>query len=259
MDTDPVLLEVRDGVAHVTLNRPETGNALDIPVSRALLGRLRQVAADETARVVLLTGQGRAFCAGGDLRSMQAAADRGAYVLELAQAAHAAVRGLAALDKPVVTAVQGSAAGAGLSLVLLSDLVLAAPDAVFITAYTAVGLTPDCGQSWLLPRAVGTTRALDLLLTSPAVAAPEAHALGIISRVAAQGSVFAEAEALALKLARGPATALGQARALVRSGQADGFDAHLDREAETIARMAATPMAGTLIGAFLARRSNSRN
>jgi len=254
MDTDPVLLEVRDGVAHVTLNRPETGNALDIPVSRALLGRLRQVAADETARVVLLTGQGRAFCAGGDLRSMQAAADRGAYVLELAQAAHAAVRGLAALDKPVVTAVQGSAAGAGLSLVLLSDLVLAAPDAVFVTAYTAVGLTPDCGQSWLLPRAVGTTRALDLLLTSPAVAAPEARALGIVSRVAGQDGVLAEAEALALKLARGPANALGQARTLVRAGYADGFDAHLDLEAETIARMAATPTAGLLIDAFLDRR-----
>jgi 2-(1,2-epoxy-1,2-dihydrophenyl)acetyl-CoA isomerase len=140
MDTDPVLFAVRDGVAHITLNRPETGNALDVPVSRALLGRLQQVAADETAHVVLLTGSGRAFCAGGDLRSMQAAADRGAYVLELARAAHGAIRGLAALGKPVITAVQGSAAGAGLSLVLLSDLVLAAPDAVFVTAYTAVGL-----------------------------------------------------------------------------------------------------------------------
>jgi 2-(1,2-epoxy-1,2-dihydrophenyl)acetyl-CoA isomerase len=253
MNTDPVLLDVRDGVAHVTLNRPETGNALDVPVSRALLGILRQVAADDSAHAVLLTGSGRAFCAGGDLRSMDAATDRGGYVLELAHAAHDAVRALEALGKPVVTAVQGSAAGAGLSLALLSDFVLAAPDSVFVTAYTAVGLTPDCGQSWLLPRAVGTMRALDLLLISRSVPAQEAHVLGIVSRVTGQGSVFAEAEALALKLARGPAHALGHTRALVRSGYADGFAAHLDREAETISQMAATEAAGTLISAFLTR------
>jgi 2-(1,2-epoxy-1,2-dihydrophenyl)acetyl-CoA isomerase len=185
---------------------------------------------------------------------MQAAADRGAYVPELVQAAHGAIRALSALEKPVITAIQGSAAGAGLSLALLSDLVLAAPESVFVTAYTAVGLTPDCGQSWLLPRTVGITRALDLMLTSRALPAQEAHALGIVSRVASQGDVLSEAQALALKIAKGPALALGQAKALIRSGYADGFGAHLDREAETISRMAATETAGTLIEAFLTRK-----
>ena len=255
MATDPVLLNVRDGVASITLNRPESGNALDLPVSGALLGILRQVAADDSARAVLLRGSGRKFCVGGDLRSMRAAPDRGAYVLELAHAAHDAVRALAALEKPVVTAVQGSAAGAGLSLTLLSDLVLADPQSVFVTAYTAVGLTPDCGQSWLLPRAVGVTRALDLTLTSRAISAQDAHALGIVSRIADQESLFTEAETLALKLAQAPAGALGHARALIRSGYADGFEAHLDREAETISRMAATEEAGTMINAFLTRKS----
>lgn len=252
-DDDGVLLALEGGVATITLNQPASGNALDLRLVRGLDRALRDVAADDRARVVLLTGNGRLFCAGGDLRAMHAAADRGAFVHQLALAAHGAVRALAALEKPVVAAVHGSAAGAGFSLVLLSDLVLAAPRTTFVTGYTAVGLTPDCGLSWLLPRAVGLGRALDLTLTPRKLTADEALAMGLVTRVVKEDTLLQDARSLCAELAQGPAHALGQARALTRSGYAAGFDEQLDREAETIARMAATEATGALIASFLER------
>jgi 2-(1,2-epoxy-1,2-dihydrophenyl)acetyl-CoA isomerase len=210
------------------------------------------IARDEVVRTVLLAGRGRMFCAGGDLRSMYAAENRGSFVHALALAAHDAVRALATLRKPIVAAVRGSAAGAGLSLALLADIVLADPGSSFLTAYTSVGLTPDCGQSWLLPRAVGTQRALELTLMPRRVSAEEAHALGIVSRVVAERDLIDEATAVAERLAAGPAHALGEARALIREAALEGFDAHLDLEAATIARMAASAEAGSLIASFFA-------
>ena len=145
--TDPVLLEVADGVARVTFNRPEANNALDMAVAVAFERVIAEVEADPAARVVLLAGAGRMFSAGGDLMAMRDAAERGEFVGKLVDAAHAGIRRLARLQKPVVCAVQGAAAGGGLSFVLLADLVVAARSAKVTTAYATVGLTPDCGQS----------------------------------------------------------------------------------------------------------------
>ena len=250
-DSDAVLLDVENGVARIVLNRPETGNALTVEICHGLRAAFESVSNDASARVVLLSAQGRQFCAGGDLRAIQIAPDRAAFVLELVTAAHAAVRVIAELKKPVVTSVHGAAAGAGLSLVLLSDLVIASDRASFMTAYTAVGLTPDCGQSWLLPRAIGSSRALDLTLQSRRVGAQVALSMGLVSRVVADGTHADEALRLARSLADGPAEASGRARALIRQGYAAGFDAHLDLEAASISAMAGTVEAGALIDAFL--------
>jgi len=253
MDADSgVLMDVSDGVARVVLNRPAHGNALDLAMARRLGECLAQIASDGSVRAVLLSGRGRLFCAGGDLAAMAEAPDRAAFVRELAMAAHDAVQILAFLEKPVVAAVQGAAAGAGLSLVLLADLVVASSTATFATAYTSVGLTPDCGQSWLLPRAVGISRALELTLTSRRISAAEAHERGLVTRVVELDSLMAEADVLARRLAQGPAS-LGPARALVRGGYAEGFREHLAREAATISRAAAAADTGALIRAFLAR------
>lgn len=246
----PVLLEVRDGVAHVTLNRPDHGNGLDLSLSRGLEDVFTRVAADDAARVVLLSGNGRFFCVGGDLKPMSETTDPYRDILEMANIAHAAIRALAALRKPVVTAVHNSSAGAGNALVLLSDFVLATPATSFVTAYTAVGLTPDCGVSWLLPRAIGTTRATDLMLDSRKLPAEEAQRIGLVTRVVEADELLDEALALARRLADGPAHALGQARHLIRASYGDGFDAHLDLEAETIARAAATAETQTLMASF---------
>lgn len=258
-DKNVVLLDVEDGVAHITLNRPAHGNAFDIPLAEGLESALRAVAAEEEAKVVLLKAVGPLFCGGGDLAAVAASHDRSRYLGQLVEAAHKAVRLLASLPKPVVAAAHGSSAGAGLSLLLLSDIVLAAPSATFATAYTAVGLTPDCGQSWLLPRMVGLGRALDLTLLSRRISAQEACNLGIVTRLVDGDSVASEAVVVAQRLAHGPASALGTARALLRSGLAVGLDEHLDLEAAAITRQAASKQAGELIESFLAPRGASGN
>lgn len=249
---DPVLLEVKDGIARITFNRPEANNALNLPLARAFARIVEEIEDDPAVRAVLLTGSGRMFSAGGDLRAMRGAPERGAFLAELVGAAHEGIRRFARLSKPVVCAVQGAAAGGGLSFVLLSDVVVAARSAKFTTAYTSVGLTPDCGQSWLLPRVVGLGRALGLTLLPRPVGAEEAQSLGIASLVVDDAQVLAEAVAIARKLASGPAHALGAARALLREGSLEGFEAQLDREARTIAAMAATPETGALIEGFFA-------
>jgi 2-(1,2-epoxy-1,2-dihydrophenyl)acetyl-CoA isomerase len=251
MDRPTVLMAVSEGVAHITLNAPSSGNALDLGMANGLHKAFQAAADDDDVRVVLLSGSGRLFCAGGDLRAVQAAADRGRFMLSLARAAHDAVRLMANLDKPIITAVTGAAAGAGLSLVLLSDIVVASRAAKFMTAYTRVGLTPDCGQSWLLPRVIGLGRALELTLDSRALTAEEAQALGLVSRLVDEGTELTFAHSLAARLASGPAHAAGSSRALIRGSFGEGFEAHLEREALAISAAARVAMTGTLIDDFL--------
>lgn len=251
---DPVLLSVADGVAHVELNRPDASNTIDLPWTEAFTSALQQVSDDDAVRVVLLTGRGRMFCAGGDLGAMDAAPDRSAYLQELADALHVGVRLLDGLDKPVVVGVHGAAAGAGLSLVLGGDLVVAGRSASFVTAYTSVGLTPDGGQSWLLPRVVGLQRALELTLTPRRLSADEAQEWGIVGRVVEDEAVADEAHALARRLADGPAAAFGRARRLLRSSYDTGLSDRLDVEARTIAASVAEPESAALITRFLSPR-----
>lgn len=247
----PVRLDVSDGIGVVTLDRPATGNAVDLELVRSLGDVLRSADDDASVRVVLLRAAGKSFCVGGDLRAMNSAPDRAAFIHQLATEAHDAVRTWSAMSTPVVGAVQGSAAGAGLSFVLLCDIVVAAESASFVTAYTSVGLTPDCGQSWLLPRAVGVPRALELTLMPRRIYSEEASRLGFVHRIVAAENLVAESEAVAKELARGPAIALGHARRLVRAAEAEAFSTHLDLEAATITRAAATEEAGGAIKRFL--------
>lgn len=253
MSDAPVLLTVADGVAHVELNRPDASNTIDVPWTEAFLDVLTRARDDDAARVVLLTGRGRMFCAGGDLGAMDAAEDPSTYLRDLADALHEGVRLLDALEKPVVVGVQGAAAGAGLSLVLGGDLVVAGRSAAFVTAYTSVGLTPDGGQSWLLPRVVGLQRALELTLTPRRLSAEEAQAWGLVGTVVDDDDVHDEALALARRLADGPAHAFGRARRLLRGSYDATLSDQLDVEAGSIAASVADPASATLIARFLAR------
>lgn len=253
MSDAPVLLTVADGVAHVELNRPDASNTIDVPWTEAFLDVLTRARDDDAARVVLLTGRGRMFCAGGDLGAMDAAEDPSTYLRSLADALHEGVRLLDTLEKPVVVGVQGAAAGAGLSLVLGGDLVVAGRSAAFVTAYTSVGLTPDGGQSWLLPRVVGLQRALELTLTPRRLSAEEAQAWGIVGTVVDDDVVHDEALALARRLADGPAHAFGRARRLLRRSYDATLSDQLDVEAGFIAASVAEPESAALISRFLAR------
>ena len=162
-------LEVRDGVAHLTLNRPEAANGISLELARDLMQATLAIADDPGARVVLLSGAGPRFCGGGDLKSFAAYDDLAAHLREVLAYLHVAMAQLVRGDAPVVAAVQGSAAGAGMGLVGASDFVVAGESAKFVMAYTGVGLTPDGASSWFLPRLVGLRRAIELTLTNPCV------------------------------------------------------------------------------------------
>ena len=251
--SETVRYEVADRVATITLNRPERANGFDIEMSAAFADALARADADPDVGAVLLAGAGRRFSAGGDLAAMADAPDRPAFMLELANTAHVAARALAGLGAPVVAAVQGAAAGIGFSFVLGADVVFAGASTKFVTAYTSVGLTPDGGLSWLLPRAVGQRRASELLLRSAPLDAAAAEALGIVSEVVPDGEELARAQAIAAELAARPAHALARTRRLIREGWDRPLEAHLDAEAMSIADASTHPETTRRIDGFLGR------
>src|SRR5882757_7771493 len=173
-------LEIRESVAFLSLARPDAANTMNREFGREFLAAAFAIEAAPSVRAVVLTGQGKNFCFGGDLKGMVASGtDVRAYLSELTTNLHAGMALLARLDAPVIAAVNGTAAGAGLGLVLAADLAIAARSAKFAPAYTGVGLTPDAGCTFLLPRAVGYKRAMELLLTNRVLPADEALALGM--------------------------------------------------------------------------------
>lgn len=250
-----VRVEVERGAARIVLARGDTGNAFDLELATALRDAAERAAAlvrSDEVSVVLLRGEGRNFCVGGDLRAFLAQGEgAGEYVRTLADAVHGAVLALAGLDVPVVAEVQGAVAGAGVGLVLSTDLVVAARSTRLRLAYTAVGLTPDCGASWFLPRLLGRQRALDLLLTNRVLGSAEAEQWGLVSRVVDDADLPAAAEELVCSLVSGHGHAFGRTKVLARTERLDELRDHLDREAEIIAEAAARPEAQSAMARFL--------
>lgn len=250
-----VLLAIDNGVATITLNRPEQGNGIDMALADELLAASEAVSADPTVRCVVLTGAGRMFCVGGDIAAFSAAAEQaGPFLKALADKLHESVLVLAAMAKPLITVVNGPAAGAGLSLAATGDIVLASEAAHFTAAYTAIGLTPDGGMSWTLPRLVGMRVAQEMILTNRRVSAAEAVTLGLVTRAVPADNLVAEAAALAAKLADAPTRALGAARWLLAEGQTHSLAVHLDLESQTIASAGAGPEGKEGVAAFLGKR-----
>jgi 2-(1,2-epoxy-1,2-dihydrophenyl)acetyl-CoA isomerase len=252
-DVSTVRYSVEHGVAHIEIDRPQASNAVDLPTALALDEAVRAAGADGDVRAVLLAGNGARFCAGGDVAAMVATADPSRYVEELALALDGALQRLGRLDKPVVAAVQGAVAGAGLAVVLSCDLVVAGSGTRFVAAYSGVGLTPDCGLSWLLPRAVGQPRALELVLTNRVLTAQEALSWGLVADVVDDGQVRQAATTLVQGLADGPAWAHGQARKLIRTAWEAPRDVTGRTEARTIAEAVGTADARERLQRFVAR------
>jgi 2-(1,2-epoxy-1,2-dihydrophenyl)acetyl-CoA isomerase len=247
----PVAYSVADGVAHLELNRPESFNALDVPLARALTEAVGQASDDDDVKVVVLTGRGRAFCAGGDVKMMARAQDVSRAVQELATAAHQGILALYELTKPVVAAVHGSVAGGGLGLSCAADLMLAGRSTKFVSAYAGIAVTPDCSLSWALPRAIGARRALRVLLLNEPFSATEAMEWGLVTEVHEDDEVLEAGLALARKLAASPAAAaLGRTRRLVRDSAERPLLDHLDVEALGIAASAATPESRQMVRSF---------
>ncbi len=252
--TDSVLVDVRGEVAVVTLNRPDTANTLDLAMGRDLLAAALRCEADPAVRAVVLTGAGKAFCFGGDLRGMMSGeAPIEPYLKELTTHLHAAIVRFMRMEAPVIAAVNGTAAGAGVGLVAMADFAILAADAKVSLAYTGVGLTPDGGTSFLLPRLVGARRAMELILTNRALSAAEALEWGLVNQVAADAEVLDEALKLAGRLAAGPKGAFGRAKRLLATSLG-ALESQLTLESETIAAQAATAEGREGIGAFFDKR-----
>jgi 2-(1,2-epoxy-1,2-dihydrophenyl)acetyl-CoA isomerase len=256
MNPSTSLLVERFGpVARLTLNRPAHGNAIDASLARSLLEAAMACEADASIRCVVLTGSGKLFCAGGDIRAFQAAGTAlPALVMDITTNLHAAVSRLARLDKPLVTALNGPAAGAGLGLALMGDVVLAAPCAHLTAAYTALGLSPDAGASWWLPRLAGLRLAQDMILNNRRVYAEQAREMGLVTRVVADAGLAQEALAVAAGLASAATQALGRSRRLLLRSFDTSLEDHLQIEASEITAAAATADGREGVRAFLDRR-----
>ena len=255
--TEPLLVERTDGVATLTLNRPDALNALDNALKAALRDALGALAADRSCRAVVLTGAGRAFCVGQDLREHASALERGSQEpLETIRAHYNPIaHRLASLPKPVVAAVRGVAAGAGASLAFLADFRIGGPGTRFQLAFANVGLAADTGASWSLPRLVGHAKAVELLMLSQPVPAPEADRLGLLTRlVEADDEVLPAAQELAARLAAGPTVAYGAIKVQLAIGDTGTLTDALAAEAQAQAICGATADHRNATEAFLKKQ-----
>jgi 2-(1,2-epoxy-1,2-dihydrophenyl)acetyl-CoA isomerase len=244
---------IRDSIATITLNRPEKLNAFSGTMREDLLAALRESAADSAVRVVVITGAGRGFCAGGDVEFMSRLQQSGdvAAFRRLLDAGRDIVLQITSMSKPVIASVNGIAAGAGCNLALACDYRLASDQAKFSESFVKIGLHPDWGGTWLLPRLIGRSRALELFATGRIVDAAEALSIGIADRVVASSDLATETERLARAIAGASPLAIGSMkRALARSEHTD-LRAQLELEAEHQIACFQSDEARTLIGAFV--------
>ncbi len=225
---ETIRVEVADGVATIVLNRPDSLNALNVTMRRELLAAFKALSRDETVRAVVLTGEGRGFCSGADLR---AGPDERDFRTRLATEYNPLVRAIRELPKPVVAAVNGVAAGAGVSLALACDLVYASDEARFIQAFVRIGLVPDSGSTRTLVRALGRHRAAQLIFGGDPLTAAEARESGLVNAVVPAAALRATVAEAAQRLAAAPTKALGLAKRLINQAEDASLDESLATEA----------------------------
>ncbi|RBP12015.1 enoyl-CoA hydratase [Roseiarcus fermentans] len=253
----PVLIEAQEGgVLTLTLNRPDRMNAFNVALHEALAAALRRAAEDQDCRVVLLTGAGKGFCAGQDLadRAVAPAGQRPDLGETIETRYNPLVRALRALPKPVVCAVNGAAAGAGASIALACDIVVAAKSAKFLQAFARIGLVPDSGATWFLPRLVGEARARGLMLLADPIGAEQAEAWGMIWRAVDDDQAMGVARELAMRLAAGPTHAYGLMKRAFLASSANSLDAQLDCERDLQREAGAADEYVEGVRAFLEKR-----
>jgi 2-(1,2-epoxy-1,2-dihydrophenyl)acetyl-CoA isomerase len=256
LSDDSILVERDGGVVKLTLNRPEKLNSFNAAMHRNLAAALDRVEADASVRALLLTGAGRGFCAGQDLSDRATAP--GAPPPDLSMALDTAynplIRRLRALAMPVIVAVNGVAAGAGANIALAGDLVFAARSAKFIQSFCRIGLIPDCGGTWLLPRLLGRARAAGLALLGEALSAEQAAAWGLIWKMVEDDALAEETMALARHLATQPTKGLAAIKRALNASWSNTLDAQLDLERDTQRELGKTDDYREGVAAFLAKR-----
>jgi len=255
--SDTVQVAFTKGVLRLTLNRPDKLNAFNEEMHLALRAGLERARDDAGVRAVLLTGAGRGFCAGQDLgdRDPRRGGDIPDLGVTLEQFYNPTLRLIRALEKPVVCAVNGVAAGAGANLALACDIVLAARSARFIQAFARIGLVPDAGGSWSLPRLLGEARAKALTMTAEPLGAETAADWGLIWKAVDDAALMDEAEALAERLAAGPTLGLGLTKRLIQAAASQTLDAQLDMERDLQRQAGASADYAEGVTAFLEKRA----
>ncbi|MDX6611390.1 MAG: 2-(1,2-epoxy,2-dihydrophenyl)acetyl-CoA isomerase [Blastocatellia bacterium] len=257
MSYETIQLEMRDTVAIITLNRPEALNALTVTMAGEF-NRVFAEAGERGARAMILTGAGRAFCAGGDLREMQQIAKQegrlDAFFDEPLQLLHGCVLLIRQTPLPIIAAVHGAASGAGCNLALACDLVIAGESAKFNQAFIRIGLTPDCGGTFTLPRLVGAKIAAELLMTGDVVHAARAAELGMINAVVPDAELMNSALELAGRLAAAPTAAIGRIKRLLEASATNDLPAQLELERATQIESGQTHDFKEGVTAFLEKR-----
>jgi 2-(1,2-epoxy-1,2-dihydrophenyl)acetyl-CoA isomerase len=253
--SDVLLSQDDSGVRLLTLQRPESLNALTTDLKLDLITALRDAAADDQIRTVVITGAGKAFSAGQDLKEHAAGLDSTEPTRTVAQHYNPLIRALATMPKPVIAAVNGTAAGAGAAIAFACDLRVASANAKFLLAFAGVGLSVDSGTSWTLPRLIGYGRAMQLLLLAEPVDAEEALRIGMINRVVGEGEAVAAATEWAQRMATGPTSAYARIKETMLASATQGLDEALAVEAGAQAEAARTADHREAISAFLAKRT----
>ena len=251
----PVQITIDGRLALVRLNRPDRMNTIDAGLAAGLLAALQQAAADPAVRVVVLSGPGRSFMAGADLSVFQQDMEGAPRTAgQLIDSVHESLRLIRSMPKPVIAAVQGPVAGGGLGLALACDLVIAADDAVFVSAYTRIGTSPDAGTTWSLTHLLGARRAMAMIWLNDRVDAATALSLGLVNMVVPRAELDTAASALGRRLAAGPPGANAAVKRLVSAAATSEFGAQLDRERASFAERAATAEFREGVASFLERR-----
>jgi 2-(1,2-epoxy-1,2-dihydrophenyl)acetyl-CoA isomerase len=262
MPDHQVLYESNGAVVTITLNRPDTLNALTAKMLEGLIGATARCEQDREARCMVLRGAGGHFMAGGDIKEFHKALNdaRESYIQTRERqviTANQLIYNLRRMPKPVIASVSGAAAGFGLSLVLAADLAIASENAVFTLAYRHIGLSPDGGATYFLPRMIGERRAMELALLGDRLSATQALELGLINKVSKPADLEADTARMARDLARGPTIALGLTKRLIRTSFDNNWDEHLHREAESFAIAAGTGDHVEGVAAFVSKRKPS--
>jgi len=248
-----ITLEQSGPIARLTLNRPDAANGMTDTMTRELADAAKRCDTDAT-KVVVLAGSGRFFCAGGDLKSFATAPNRGQHIKGVADDLHRAISSFARMNAVLITSVNGTAAGAGFSIAVTGDLVLAAESASFTMAYTKVGLSPDGSSSYFLPRLIGITKTKELMLTNRTLSAQEASQWGLVTEVVPDDELTSRTDELATQMAATASGSNGGVKALMLSTFKNGLEEQMELEGRIIAERAESADGREGVDAFMAKR-----
>jgi len=253
MSYETLKLTKTDTVATIVLSRPDRLNSFDLQLGHELYEVLQSVGKDSEVRLVVLKGTGKGFCGGGDVKEMHAAADKPQFLRELTKAIHRCVIEIRTMEKPVIAAVNGAAFGAGLSLALACDMIIAVKEAKMSTAFIGIGLAPGCGTQFVT-KTLGYQRACEYILTSKTFTAEEGHRLGLINKVVEAEHLDAAVEELVLLFRSLPSLAVGKAKMLINQSLTNDLISHLELESNTAAWSAGTRDFTEGVSAFVEKR-----